>query len=92
MACARGDSPTAWRASSRCSAHGVDSFESHYYAARALTGLKRWREAAVHYEGAIAKLPGYTAAYLGLADADLADGKVDQALDAVRRGAEGRSR
>ena len=33
--------------------HGVDSFESHYYAARALTGLKRWREAAVHYEGAI---------------------------------------
>ena len=31
--------------------HGVDSFESHYYAARALAGLKRWREAAVHYEG-----------------------------------------
>ena len=66
--------------------HGVDSFESHYYAARALTGLKRWREAAVQYEGAIAKLPSYTAAYLGLADAHLADGKVDHALDAVRRG------
>ena len=66
--------------------HGVDSFESHYYAARALTGLKRWREAAVQYEGAITKLPSYTAAYLGLADAHLADGKVDQALDAVRRG------
>ena len=66
--------------------HGVDSFESHYYAARALTGMKRWREAAVHYEGAITKLPSYTAAYLGLADADLADGKVDQALDSVRRG------
>ena len=66
--------------------HGVDSFESHYYAARALTGLERWREAAVHYQGAIAKLPSYTAAYLGLADTYLADGKVDQALDAVRRG------
>ena len=66
--------------------HGVDSFESHYYAARALTGLERWREAAVHYEGAITKLPSYTAAYLGLADTYLADGKVDQALDAVRRG------
>ena len=65
---------------------GVNSFESHYYAARALTGLKRWREAAVHYEGAITKLPTYTAAYVGLADAALADGKVDQALDAVRRG------
>ena len=66
--------------------HGVDSFESHYYAARALTGLERWREAAVHYEGAITKLPSYTAAYLGLVDTYLADGKVDQALDAVRRG------
>ena len=66
--------------------HGVSSFESHYYAARALTGLKRWREATVHYEAAIAKLPAYTAAYIGLADAALADGKVDLALDAVRRG------
>jgi arylsulfatase A-like enzyme/Flp pilus assembly protein TadD len=66
--------------------HGVDSFESHYYAARALTGLKRWREAAVHYEGAITKLPSYAAAYLGLADTYLADGKADQALDTVRRG------
>jgi choline-sulfatase len=66
--------------------HGVDSFESHYYAARALTGLERWREAEIHFEGAIAKLPSYTAAYLGLADAHLADGRVDQALDALRRG------
>ena len=66
--------------------HGVDSFESHYYAARALTGLERWREAAVHYQGAIDKLPSYTAAYLGLADADLADGRFNLALDAVRRG------
>ena len=66
--------------------HGVDSFESHYYAARALTGLERWPEAAVHYEGAITKLPSYTAAYLGLVDTYLADGKVDRALDAVRRG------
>ena len=65
---------------------GVDSFESHYYAGRALTGLKRWREAAVQYEGAIAKLPSYTAAYLGVADAHLADGQIDRALDAVRRG------
>ncbi len=27
---------------------GIDSFEAHYYAARSLVGLKRWREAAVH--------------------------------------------
>ena len=65
---------------------GIDSFEAHYYAARALAGLKRWREAAVHFEGALQKLPAYTAAYLGLADALVAEGKTDLALDAVRRG------
>jgi choline-sulfatase len=65
---------------------GIDSFESHYYAARALMGLKRWPQAAAHYEGAIKRLPTYTAAYLGLADAHLGDGKTTSALDAVRRG------
>lgn len=65
---------------------GIESFEAHYYAARALTGLKRWREAAAHYESAIEKLPSYSAAYLGLADAHLADGNATLALAAVRRG------
>ena len=65
---------------------GIDSFEAHYYAARALTGLKRWREAAAHYESALQKLPSYSAAYLGLADAHLADGKAPLALAAIRRG------
>jgi arylsulfatase A-like enzyme/Flp pilus assembly protein TadD len=65
---------------------GVDSFEAHYYAARSLAGMKRWREAAVHFEGAVAKLPGYSAAYLGLADARLADGRSDLALEAIHRG------
>jgi len=65
---------------------GIDSFETHYYAARSLVGMKRWREAAVHFEGAVAKLPGYSAAYLGLADAHLADGRTDLALEAIHRG------
>ncbi len=67
-------------------ARGIDSFEAHYYAARALVGLKRWREAATHYEGALQKLPAYTAAYIGLAEVHLADGKPNLALEAVRRG------
>lgn len=67
-------------------ARGVDSFETHYYAARALTGLERWREAATHYEGALRLLPSYTAAYIGLAEAHLADGKPALALETVRRG------
>jgi arylsulfatase A-like enzyme/Flp pilus assembly protein TadD len=65
---------------------GIESFEAHYYAARALAGLKRWREAAAHFEKAIGRLPTYSAAYLGLADAHLADGKTSLALDALRRG------
>ena len=67
-------------------ARGIDSFEAHYYAARALVGLKRWREAATHYEGALQKLPAYTAAYVGLAEVHLAEGKPSLALEAVRRG------
>ena len=65
---------------------GIDSFEAHYYAARSLAGLKRWPEAAAHFEGALAKLPAYAAAYLGLADAHLANGRTDLALEAIRRG------
>jgi len=67
-------------------ARGIDSFEAHYYAARALVGLKRMREAATHYEAALEKLPAYTAAYVGLAEVYLADGRPNLALDAVRRG------
>jgi choline-sulfatase len=65
---------------------GIDSFEAHYYAARALVGLKRWREAAAQYEHALRQLPVYSAAYIGLADAHLADGKPALALEAIRRG------
>jgi superkiller protein 3 len=67
-------------------ARGIDSFETHYYAARALMGLRRWRDAAEQYEGAIAKLPAYTAAYVGLAEAYLGEGNLKQARDAVQRG------
>jgi arylsulfatase A-like enzyme/Flp pilus assembly protein TadD len=65
---------------------GNDSFEAHYYAARALGGLSRWREAATHYEGALRQLPSYSAAYIGLADAHLADGKPALAFEAIARG------
>ena len=65
---------------------GIDSFEAHYYTARSLAGLKRWREAAPHFAGAIEKMPAYAEAYLGLADAHLGDGHPERALDAVRRG------
>jgi arylsulfatase A-like enzyme/Flp pilus assembly protein TadD len=65
---------------------GNDSFESHYYAARALMGLKRYQDAAGQYEAAIAKLPAYTAAFVGLAEAYLGAGDPAKASEAVRRG------
>jgi choline-sulfatase len=47
---------------------GVDSYENHYYLARAYTALERWREASAEYERAIAKLPGDAAAWRGLGE------------------------
>ncbi len=65
---------------------GNDSFEAHYYAARALMGLERWKEAATQYEGAIEKLPAYTAAYVGLVEAHLGAGDLPRAKEAAQRG------
>ena len=45
---------------------GVDSYEVHYYLARAYMALARWREAAAEYERATAKLPGDVEAWRGL--------------------------
>ena len=56
------------------SRRGVDSFEVHYYAGRALAGLARWREAAAEYEKASAKLPGDVASVRGLGESRVAMG------------------
>jgi arylsulfatase A-like enzyme/Flp pilus assembly protein TadD len=68
------------------SRRGVDSFEVHYYLARALTGLRRHRDAATHFAAAAERLPGYAAAHLGLADARIALGDLRGALLALQRG------
>jgi len=70
------------------SAHGVDSFEAHYYYGRALVGLRRWRAAAAEFERAIPHLPAFTASYLALADCRKASGDLAAAITAVRRGEE----
>jgi tetratricopeptide (TPR) repeat protein len=51
---------------------GVDSFEVHYYRGRALTALKRWRDAESAYAKATERLPGYNAAWRGLAESRVA--------------------
>jgi arylsulfatase A-like enzyme/Flp pilus assembly protein TadD len=47
---------------------GIDSFEPHYYLARAYAGLARWREATAEYERALAKVPGDVEAWRGLGE------------------------
>ncbi len=65
---------------------GVSSFEVHYYLARALVGLRRHKDAAAHFEEAIRRLPGFSAAYLALADCRIALADPAKALAALREG------
>jgi arylsulfatase A-like enzyme/Tfp pilus assembly protein PilF len=65
---------------------GIESFEVHYYLGRALAGLGRHREAASHFEAALARLPGYTAAYLELAESRAQAGDWEGARAALREG------
>ena len=65
---------------------GIESFELHYYLARALAQTRRYRDAAAHYEKALERLPGYGAAYVGIADARLEMGDSAGALAALERG------
>jgi tetratricopeptide (TPR) repeat protein len=50
------------------SKRGIDTFEPHFYLARAYAGLERWRKAAAEYERAIAKVPGDTESWRGLGE------------------------
>jgi choline-sulfatase len=65
---------------------GIDSFEVHYYLARGLVGLGKRREAIPEFEAALARLPGFSAAYLAIADCRTALGDSKGALAALERG------
>ena len=67
-------------------ARGVESFEVHYYLGRALAASGKPREAIPHFEAAIARLPGFSAAYLELAQCRLALRDTAGAIEALRRG------
>ncbi len=67
-------------------ARGIESFEVHYYLARALYEQKRPRDAAPHFEAAIARLPAYGTAYVGLANCYTALGDTGRALATLKKG------
>jgi choline-sulfatase len=65
---------------------GVESFEVHYYLARALYEQKRPADAARHFEAALVRLPAYGAAYVGLSECYVALGDTTRALAALKKG------
>ena len=65
---------------------GISSFEVHFYLARALRGLRRFAEAAGHFEEAARRAPAHGQAWEGLADSRAASGDTEGALLALRRG------
>jgi arylsulfatase A-like enzyme/Flp pilus assembly protein TadD len=67
-------------------ARGISSFEIHFYLARALFGLKRYAEAARHFEEAAKRAPAHGPAWEGLAQSLAAAGQTDRALEALARG------
>jgi len=65
---------------------GADSFQLHFYQASALVGLGRGREAEQSFARAIAALPSFTQAHVGLADVRMARKDWRGALAAVQQG------
>ncbi len=67
---------------------GIESFEVHYYLARALVGLGRCREAVPEFEASLTRLPGFSAAYLAMADCRATLGNPQGAITSLREGEE----
>jgi len=66
----------------------IESFEIHYYLARALLAKDRNEASVPHFEAAVARHPSYAAAYEGLAQARLSTGATTGALQALAAGRE----
>jgi arylsulfatase A-like enzyme/Flp pilus assembly protein TadD len=65
---------------------GISNFEVHFYLARALSALGRWREAASHFAESARRLPAYAAAWEGLAESLVASGDTEAGRAALHRG------
>lgn len=65
---------------------GIASFEVHFYLARGLYALRRYAEAARHFEQATARAPAHADAWEGLADCRAASRDPEGARKALRQG------
>jgi arylsulfatase A-like enzyme/Flp pilus assembly protein TadD len=66
-------------------ARKIESFEVHFYLARALGGLGRNKEAALHFEEAARRSPAFAPAWEGQGDALLAIGRKPEARAAYQK-------
>jgi tetratricopeptide (TPR) repeat protein len=80
------DHATSVRTFREVLAHGIESFEVHFYLARGLFALGRHAEAARHFEEATRRAPAHGPAWQGLAESLAAAGQAAKALAAARRG------
>jgi Tfp pilus assembly protein PilF len=67
-------------------ARGVESFEVHYYLARALVAQGSHAEAERHFDEALRRVPAHAAAWEGAADCRLRQGDPAGALARLRSG------
>ncbi len=67
-------------------ARGIESFEVHYYLARAFVAQKQCRAAIPEFEAALQRLPAYGAAHTGLARCHAALGESKRALEVLAKG------
>ncbi len=65
---------------------GIESAELHLYLGRAQLELRRYGEAARHFQEAAARTPAYAGAWLGLAEARIQSGDAPGALAALGQG------
>ncbi len=67
-------------------ARGVESFEVHYYLARALAAEGRYAEAGRHFDDAAHRVPAHASAWAGAAESRLQAGDHEGALQRLRSG------
>jgi arylsulfatase A-like enzyme/Flp pilus assembly protein TadD len=81
-----GDAAQSVRKLRQVLARGVESFEVHYYLARALVAGGRHDEAERHFDEAARRVPAHAAAWEGAADCRLRKGDPAGALARLRSG------
>ena len=80
------DNATSIRKLRQVIARGIESFEVHYYLARALAAEGKYAEAGRHFDDAAQRVPAHASAWAGAAECRLHAGDNEGALQRLRSG------